>query len=180
MTFWHSAEYGSDFRLNSGEITSEVKKFAEFRVGGIPWTPYLEVGLENIYYQSMQRQEVRVSSSVADPGCFSRSRILDPNFFHPGSRIRIKEFKYFYPKKCFLTSRKYDPGCSSRIRILTFYPSRIPDPGVKKAPDPRSRCGIQGSKTHRIPDPDPQHWFLGLEKLERGAKLYKKERKQNS
>jgi hypothetical protein len=32
----------------------------------------------------------------------------------------------------------YDPGCSSRIRSLTFYPSRIPDPGVKKAPDPGS------------------------------------------
>ncbi len=30
----------------------------------------------------------------------------------------------------------------SRIRILTFYPSRI-----------------QGSKRHRIPDPDPQHWL---------------------
>ncbi len=28
--------------------------------------------------------------------------------------------------------------------MLTFYPSRIPDPGVKKQ--------------HRIPDPDPQHW----------------------
>jgi hypothetical protein len=28
------------------------------------------------------------------------------------------------------------PGRSSRIRILTFYPFRIPDPGVKKAPDP--------------------------------------------
>ncbi len=27
---------------------------------------------------------------------------------------------------------------ASRIRILTFYPSRIPDPGVKKAPDPGS------------------------------------------
>jgi hypothetical protein len=38
----------------------------------------------------------------------------------------------------FLSSRKYDPGCSSRIRILIFYPSRIPDPGVKKAPDPGS------------------------------------------
>ena len=53
-----------------------------------------------------------------------------------GSRIRIKEFKYFNPKKWFLSSRKYDPGCSSRIRMLTFYPSRIP-----------------GSKRHRIPDP---------------------------
>jgi hypothetical protein len=33
-------------------------------------------------------------------------------------------------------SRKYNTVCSSRI--LTFYPSRIPDPGVKKAPDPGS------------------------------------------
>jgi hypothetical protein len=41
--------------------------------------------------------------------------IPDPNCFHPGSRIRIKEFKYFNPKKLFLSSRKYDPGCSSRI-----------------------------------------------------------------
>jgi hypothetical protein len=30
----------------------------------------------------------------------------------------------------------YDPGCSSRIQI--FYPSRIPDSKVKKAPDPES------------------------------------------
>ncbi len=41
-------------------------------------------------------------------------------------------------QKLFLSSKKYDPGCSSRIRILIFYPSRIPDPGVKKAPDPGS------------------------------------------
>ena len=54
-------------------------------------------------------------------------------FFHPGSK---------FSKKMFLSSRKYDPGCSSRIRILIFYPSRI-----------------QGSKRHRIPDPDPQHCY---------------------
>jgi hypothetical protein len=48
----------------------------------------------------------------------------------------IKEFKYFSPKKWFLSSRKYDPGYSSRI--LIFYPTRIPDPGVKKEPDPGS------------------------------------------
>jgi hypothetical protein len=35
-------------------------------------------------------------------------------------RIRIKEFMYFSPKKLLISSRKYDPGCSSRI----------PDPGV--------------------------------------------------
>jgi hypothetical protein len=46
-------------------------------------------------------------------------------------RIRIKEFKYIKQKE---RSRNYDPGCSSRIRILIFLP--IPDPRVEKAPDP--------------------------------------------
>jgi hypothetical protein len=78
------------------------------------------------------------------------------NFSRSGSRIRIfsilnpgsapKSLCIFNPKKWFLSSRKYDPGCSSRNRILIFYPSRIQilifyptrilDPGVKKAPDP--------------------------------------------
>ncbi len=48
---------------------------------------------------------------------------------------------------------EYDPGCSSRIRtrirILTFYPSRI-----QGSKNPR----VQGSKNPRIPD--LQHWFL--------------------
>jgi hypothetical protein len=92
------------------------------------------------------------SASQSSPGtrtfcqcCGSRMfiRIPDPTYFHPGSeffpsRIRIKEFKFLNPQKWFLSSRKYDPGCSSRIRILAFYPSRIPDPGVKKAPGPGS------------------------------------------
>jgi hypothetical protein len=81
------------------------------------------------------------SRSVADPGCFC-FYIPDPNFFHSGSRIRVKEFKYCNPpKKCYLSSQKYDPGCSSRIRILIFLP--IPDPGVKKAPDPDPHHGPQ-------------------------------------
>ncbi len=54
----------------------------------------------------------------------------ESDFFRPGSelfpsRIRIEEFKYFKPKKLYLSSREYDLGCSSRIRILIFYPSRI-------------------------------------------------------
>jgi hypothetical protein len=37
---------------------------------------------------------------ISDPGSdFFPSRIPDPTFFHPGSRILIKEFKYFNPKK---------------------------------------------------------------------------------
>ncbi len=59
-----------------------------------------------------------------------------------GSRIRLKEFKNFKPKKSFLGSRKYNPGCSSGSGYWFFT-------------DPGSR----GLKRHRIPDPDPQHWI---------------------
>ncbi len=76
---------------------------------------------------------------IPDPTFFHPAfRISDPNFFHPGSRIRIKE-SYFNPKNWFLSSRKYDPGCSSRI----------PDPDFLPIPDPGSR----GSKRHSITDP---------------------------
>jgi hypothetical protein len=55
---------------------------------------------------------------IPDPESdFFPFRIPDPNCFHLGSRIRVKEFKYFNPKKWFLSSRKYDPGCSSRIPV---------------------------------------------------------------
>ncbi len=70
--------------------------------------------------------------------CGSGMFIPDPNIFP--SRIRIKEFKYFNPKNCFLSSRKYDQGCSSRIRNLIFT---------------HTGTRIQGPKGHRIPD--PQH-----------------------
>ncbi len=78
---------------------------------------------------------IEQKSSVADPGCFSRSWVPDPTFFHPEY-----EFKYFNPKKWFLSSRKYDPGCSSRIPITDPDPDflPIPDPGVKRAPYPGS------------------------------------------
>ncbi len=64
--------------------------------------------------------------------------VPDPNFFLPGSRIRIKDFSV-------LSSRKYE--------ILSG--SFIPDPEVKKASDPGSR-GQKGTG-YRILDPDPQH-----------------------
>jgi hypothetical protein len=61
--------------------------------------------------------------------------IPDPNFSHPGSLIRIKEFKYLTRKKWFLNSQKYDPGCSSRIRILIFtHPGSRDQKGI--GPDP--------------------------------------------
>ncbi len=73
--------------------------------------------------------------------------IPDPNYLHPGSLIRIKEFKYFNPKNGFQALENIiqvvHPG--SRIRMLTFYQSRIPDPGVIKAPDPGSRIRIRNT-----------------------------------
>ncbi len=106
---------------------------------------------------------VHPGSRIPDPDAdFLPSRIPDPTFFHPGSRIRtvsipdpgsriLKEFKYFNPKKAkkwFLSSKKYDPGCSSRI----------PDPWsgcwLSPIPDPGSR----GQKSTQSRIPDPQHW----------------------
>ncbi len=78
--------------------------------------------------------------------CGSGMFIQDPGSKILPSRIRIKEFKYFIPKKWFLSScnmiQVVHPGSGSPI--LTFYPSRIPDPGVKK-------------HSIWIPDPDPQN-----------------------
>ncbi len=75
--------------------------------------------------------------NFSNPG--SRIRI----FCHPGSRIRIQEFKYFNPTKLLLVCRKYNPGCSSRIRIpdQDFLP--IPDPEVQK--DTGSRIRIRNT-----------------------------------
>jgi hypothetical protein len=63
--------------------------------------------------------------------------IPDPTFSIPDPGSASKNYKYFTPKR-FLSSRKYDLGCSSRIPDPDpdFLP--IPDPGVRKAPDPGS------------------------------------------
>jgi hypothetical protein len=81
---------------------------------------------------------------IPDPGSdFYPSRIRTvsiPDFGSSSKNLNILTPKK--AKKWFLSSKKYDPGCSSRIRVLTF-----------------SHAGsrIQGSKRHPIPDPDPQH-----------------------
>jgi hypothetical protein len=110
---------------------------------------------------SINHNILNILSSVADPGCLSRIpdptfSIPDPNCLHPGSRILIKEYKYFNTKKAkkwFLSSKKYDPGCSSRIPDpdAEFLPSRIPDPGVKKAPNPGSRIRIRNTDSQNRP-----------------------------
>ena len=75
--------------------------------------------------------------------CGSGMFIPDPTFFHPGSRILIKEFKYFNPKKkqkiwswLFIP----DPGSGCWL-------SPIPDPESRgqKAPNPGSRIRIRNT-----------------------------------
>ncbi len=77
--------------------------------------------------------------------CGSGMFIWDQNLFHQGSRdqgqkdsgsrirILIKNFKFLTLRIVLKLSEIW-----SRIRISTFYPFRIPDRGVKKAPDPGS------------------------------------------
>jgi hypothetical protein len=43
---------------------------------------------------------LRIRDDIPDPTFFP-SRITYLDFFHPGSRIHIKEFEYFNPKKLF-------------------------------------------------------------------------------
>jgi hypothetical protein len=88
------------------------------------------------HYMLMLVLVFRIRISVANrdvyPGSeFFPSRVPDPNFFP--SRICIKEFKYFNPKKCFyaLGNIGCSSGFGSRIRILIFNPCRILDPGVR-------------------------------------------------
>jgi len=71
--------------------------------------------------------ESRLSVSAADPGCLYRIRIFS---------IPNPKFKYFNPQKNVFSSRKYDPGCSSRILDADFLP----------IPNPRSR-GQKGTGT---------------------------------
>ncbi len=77
---------------------------------------------------------------IPDPGSdFFPYRIRIFSIPDPGSSSKnLSIFNYFNPKKWFLSSRKYDPGCSFPIPDPDpdFLP--IPDPGVKKAPDPGS------------------------------------------
>ncbi len=88
---------------------------------------------------------------AGNQSCGSGMFISDPGsqLFHPKSQIQgqkdsgsaSENLSFFLLKKLFLRPLKYGPGCSSRIRILIFYPSRIPDPLARKAPVLGSESG---------------------------------------
>jgi hypothetical protein len=69
--------------------------------------------------------------------------MVEVSFINKNAVLRIRDVypgseffsSHILNQKLFMSSRKYDPGCSSRIRIRPR-----PDPGVKKAPDPASGC----------------------------------------
>ncbi len=82
--------------------------------------------------------------------------IQDPEseFFHPGSRIKkipnprsgstSKKLSIFNRKKLFLNSRTYIwSGMFIPIRILIFYPSRIPVSNMHRIPDPDSHATLE-------------------------------------
>jgi hypothetical protein len=111
----------------------------------------------SVYFTLWKRKNNSLSYSqccgsemfIQDPGSdFFPSRIPDPNCLHPGSRICIKELSILTPKK---TKKMV-----SKLQKIWFG-LFIPDPGSGcwLSTHPKSR--IQGSKRHRIPDPDPQH-----------------------
>ncbi len=85
-----------------------------------------------------------------------------PSRLHPGSRILIKKFTYFNPKKnkkWFLSSKKYDPCCSSRIPDPDADFPPIPDLGSRgqKAPDPGSRIRIRNTGSYTLLGTVPTH-----------------------
>jgi len=115
------------------------------------------------------RNTLILGTSVADPGCLSRILI----FTHPGSRTsdprsriqKQKEKRGEEKKFChtFLCCHKFHKIVTKLSKIWVWDPGsgknlfRIPDPGVKKAPDPGSAT-LLGTKHYQvmlqIPDPE--------------------------
>jgi hypothetical protein len=80
--------------------------------------------------------------SIPDPNFFT-SRIPDPNFSIPDPGSASKNLSII--KKLFLSYRKYDPGCSSRIPDPDPYFLPIQDPGSRGQ---KGTCSTTGKPTH--------------------------------
>ncbi len=140
----------SPYRMNPGYRRPRPAPGTDSDHGYSTMTPYGDQVRIAPHRNTVSDEVLNFCCCVADPGFFLNwipIRIFNPGskvkkFPDPGFASATKDFSIFYQKKLLISSRKYAPGFSSRIRILTFYPSRI-----------------QGSKRQRIPDPDPQHCF---------------------
>ncbi len=108
---------------------------------------------------------------LSDPGLFCQLQV---------TTILCQTYRQYYDLRpgrlqpsCFKCIDKIsvaDPGCLSRIRIFSipdphqriyvFYPkNRKISSGLFILDPDFLPVRIQGSKRHRIPDPDPQHWI---------------------
>ncbi len=133
----------------SGRRNTPIRSLIRHRSGNSKWTGYFVSdkfnmpALDLMIYNPVSVGTDQCCGSgtfIPDPGSdFFPSRIRTVSIPDPGSSS--KNWSISTPKKAkkwFFSSKKYDPGCSSRIRMLTFS-------------HPGSR--IQGSKRHPIPDP---------------------------
>ncbi len=124
------------------------------------------------------------AESVADPGCLSR--IPNPDFYPSRIQRGVKKMcchNFLCSYKFHKIANHFSFGVLKKKiwanfhRIIELFTQKIvtklskiwvwdPRSGIRKKhiPDPESRVPdpvsrIQGSKRHRIPDPDPQHWL---------------------
>ncbi len=89
------------------------------------------------------------------PGSWIRLfSIPDPNCLHPGSRILIKEFKYFKPKKAKKLSGLFIPDPGSGCWL-----SPIPDPGSRGLKGTQSRIRIRNTVYRSCFPLCRQQWF---------------------
>ncbi len=106
VTFWHSAEYGSDFRCNSGEIP---RNFAEFRRN------CTEITSEVKKFRGIpcRRNSVDTLSRTLGINAVSRIRNPDPSFHYDKHPDRTYHFDA-------------DPDPYSNLRPLVYRPSTTP------------------------------------------------------
>ena len=102
-------------------------------------------------------------SRIRDVYPGSRIRLFsipDPNCLHPGSSSKnLSILTHKKAKKWFLSSKKYDPGCSSRIPDPDYDCLPIPDPGSRGQKGTRSRIRIRNTGCHG----SRNNHFLGIQ-----------------
>jgi hypothetical protein len=122
-----------------------------------------EIISKNAYVYFLQERVI--PSNVADPGCLSQ--IPDPDFYpsripDPKTAIKERGEKKFVDN--FLCSHKFHKIANYfsfevlKKKIWANFQRNIELFTQKLSPSyQKYGFGIQGSKRHRIPDPDPQH-----------------------
>jgi hypothetical protein len=173
----------------STEDTQHLERRRRLKVAGVLFRARGSVS-ERHWFRCGSGSAFCVNADPVPDGCKkSVLRIRDvyvgSDFFPSRNRtvsISILYILIFNPKKCFLSSRKYDPGCSSRIRSVTLQKNysaekllfSYPYASKKDVHCQSYRRSLQPSKVNiqhlRTPswnqiriqttkiNPDPKHW----------------------